>query len=341
MAASRRMWRSPRECWRAPGWMSARSNAARTGRSHQPSAQALARSGAAPSALHNNCSGKHAGFLCVACAAGVDHRGYVGASHVVQREVKAAIEALAGHRHSGGSGRQSTAARCRPGRCRSTALARAFARFGSGRGMAPERAKARQAHPPRMCAQTLLRRRHRPVLHRDHAALRRARVGEDRRRGRVLRRAARAGARHRAQMRRWRRPRRRGDDGGGAATFPAARDEPRERWRASCARHCATGTCLGLFGPRPPPAPRAPPPLPPPVPCCVGRKAAAARFFRCLPGRRGAGAPIRLPISRSGIGNTQASSNSPRPRMASSSSRGAISTPLLLKQSSARPTMKT
>src|SRR5215210_6853486 len=32
--------------------------------SHQPSAQALARSGATPSALHNNCSGKHAGFLC-------------------------------------------------------------------------------------------------------------------------------------------------------------------------------------------------------------------------------------------------------------------------------------
>src|SRR6185295_10373924 len=37
----------------------------------QSSAQALARAGAAPSALHNNCSGKHAGFLCVACAAGV------------------------------------------------------------------------------------------------------------------------------------------------------------------------------------------------------------------------------------------------------------------------------
>src|SRR6478672_762263 len=47
--------------------------------SHQPSSQALARSGAAPSALHNNCSGKHAGFLCVACTAGVDHDGYVKA----------------------------------------------------------------------------------------------------------------------------------------------------------------------------------------------------------------------------------------------------------------------
>ena len=41
---------------------------------HWPSSQAaafaLARAGAAPSALHNNCSGKHAGFLCVACAMG-------------------------------------------------------------------------------------------------------------------------------------------------------------------------------------------------------------------------------------------------------------------------------
>ena len=44
---------------------------------HQPSAQALARSGATASAVHNNCSGKHAGFLCAACAMGVPHQGYV------------------------------------------------------------------------------------------------------------------------------------------------------------------------------------------------------------------------------------------------------------------------
>jgi L-asparaginase II len=108
---------------------------------HQPSTQALARSAAAPSALHNNCSGKHAGFLCVACAAGVDHRGYVGASHVVQREVKAAIESLAGVGLSED--------RCGIDGCAIptyavplSALAHAFARFGTGRGMAPGRAKA-------------------------------------------------------------------------------------------------------------------------------------------------------------------------------------------------------
>src|SRR5215212_9360840 len=32
--------------------------------SHQDSSRALARAGGAPSALHNKCSGKHAGFLC-------------------------------------------------------------------------------------------------------------------------------------------------------------------------------------------------------------------------------------------------------------------------------------
>src|SRR4051794_29542651 len=63
---------------------------------HQPSSHALARSASAPSALHNNCSGKHSGFLCVGCAAGVDHHGYVKAEHLVQREVRGALESLTG-----------------------------------------------------------------------------------------------------------------------------------------------------------------------------------------------------------------------------------------------------
>src|ERR1041385_4357355 len=54
--------------------------------SYQPATQALARSGGSPSALHNNCSGKHAGFVCAACQMGVDHHGYVAAEHAVQRE---------------------------------------------------------------------------------------------------------------------------------------------------------------------------------------------------------------------------------------------------------------
>jgi L-asparaginase II len=109
--------------------------------SHQDSSRALARSGVAASALHNNCSGKHAGFICFACAAGVDHRGYVAARHPVQREVRGALESLTGVALSEDQ--------CGIDGCSIptfavplAALAHAFARFGTGRGLAPERAKA-------------------------------------------------------------------------------------------------------------------------------------------------------------------------------------------------------
>ena len=61
----------------------------------QSAAAALARTGE-PSALHNNCSGKHAGFLCVACAKGIDHADYWRPQHPVQREVRAVLEDLTG-----------------------------------------------------------------------------------------------------------------------------------------------------------------------------------------------------------------------------------------------------
>ncbi|MSR26195.1 MAG: hypothetical protein EXS06_04125 [Planctomycetaceae bacterium] len=43
----------------------------------EPSARALARVGAEPSPLHNNCSGKHAGFLAVARHLGIGTRNHV------------------------------------------------------------------------------------------------------------------------------------------------------------------------------------------------------------------------------------------------------------------------
>ncbi|MGB9367363.1 MAG: asparaginase, partial [Xanthobacteraceae bacterium] len=98
-------------------------------------------SGGAPSALHNNCSGKHAGFLCVACAAGVEPRGYVSAEHAVQHEVCGALEGLTG---VGLSSDQCGIDGCSipTWAVPLTALAHAFARFGTGQGLAPERAKA-------------------------------------------------------------------------------------------------------------------------------------------------------------------------------------------------------
>jgi L-asparaginase II len=109
--------------------------------SHHPSADALVRAGRAPAAVHNNCSGKHAGFLCVACHLGVDHRGYVSPAHPVQQAIKDTIEQVAGV----GLAEDS----CGVDGCAVPTwavplanLAQAFARFGSGHGLAPGRAKA-------------------------------------------------------------------------------------------------------------------------------------------------------------------------------------------------------
>jgi L-asparaginase II len=109
--------------------------------SHQPSADALVRAGRAPSPLHNNCSGKHAGFLCLACHLGADPRGYVAPGHPVQRAVRTTIEEL--------TGTALGEDRCAIDGCSVPTwavplnrLAQAFARFGTGRGLGAARAKA-------------------------------------------------------------------------------------------------------------------------------------------------------------------------------------------------------
>jgi L-asparaginase II len=106
---------------------------------NQAAAHALARAGRQPSALHNNCSGKHAGFVCVACAAGLAHAGYVNPAHPVQREVKAVLEGLTG----------MTLTEVAVDGCSVptwaiplTNLAQAFAKFATGDGLPPVRAKA-------------------------------------------------------------------------------------------------------------------------------------------------------------------------------------------------------
>jgi L-asparaginase II len=110
---------------------------------HQPSSLALACAGGVASALHNNCSGKHAGFVCAACAMAVDYLGYVAPSHSVQRVVKATIEDLAGA--AIGDDRVAIDGCSVPTWALPLAdLARAFARFGSGQGVMPKRAEAAQ-----------------------------------------------------------------------------------------------------------------------------------------------------------------------------------------------------
>jgi L-asparaginase II len=103
--------------------------------------RALARSGRTPTALHNNCSGKHAGFVCLACHMGLDPMGYTAPDHPVQREVTAAIEGMTGVRLSEetrGVDGCSIPAYAVP----LTALARGFARLGTGEGLSPIRRTA-------------------------------------------------------------------------------------------------------------------------------------------------------------------------------------------------------
>jgi L-asparaginase II len=107
----------------------------------EAAAQTLARSGRTPSPLHNNCSGKHAGFVCLACAEGIDPGGYVSPNHPVQRAVTEALADATGtplgeeNRAIDGCSIPAYAIPLR-------ALALGFARFATGRGLPAGRARA-------------------------------------------------------------------------------------------------------------------------------------------------------------------------------------------------------
>lgn len=63
---------------------------------HASSAEALLRQGGTPSRLHDNCSGKHAGFLTLARHLGVPVQGYLKPDHPVQQEVMKAMAFMTG-----------------------------------------------------------------------------------------------------------------------------------------------------------------------------------------------------------------------------------------------------
>ena len=104
-------------------------------------ARSLAARGEQPTALHNNCSGKHAGFLCVARRLGLAPEGYVRADHPVMQAVLAAVTAMTGAPLSAGTcgiDGCSIPAPAMP----LTALARGFARLATGSGLPPDLAEA-------------------------------------------------------------------------------------------------------------------------------------------------------------------------------------------------------
>lgn len=117
---------------------------------HDGTIKAMAARGEAPSALHNNCSGKHAGFVCLGCQMARRHdeadvaafvRGYVRPEHPVMREVTAALEAATGWN-------LAAAARGTDGCSIPTYaiplrhLALAFARVATGVGLSDDHARA-------------------------------------------------------------------------------------------------------------------------------------------------------------------------------------------------------
>ena len=118
---------------------------------HEDSMRALAAAGRTPGPLNNNCSGKHAGFVCLGClmarAQGAEPaafvRGYLAHEHPVMREVAAALQQATGadieHAPRGIDGcsipTYGIALRH---------LALGFARFGTGVGLPPATARAAQ-----------------------------------------------------------------------------------------------------------------------------------------------------------------------------------------------------
>ena len=62
---------------------------------------ALTRAGRRPGPVHNNCSGKHAGFLALARHLGAPSDGYLDPDHPVQRAVLAAFEEMTGEVSAG------------------------------------------------------------------------------------------------------------------------------------------------------------------------------------------------------------------------------------------------
>jgi L-asparaginase II len=66
----------------------------------QPITIDFASNGVKPLQVHNNCSGKHAGFLCYACHEAIDIKGYVGKDHRVQAHIKDVMASVTGAAHA-------------------------------------------------------------------------------------------------------------------------------------------------------------------------------------------------------------------------------------------------
>jgi L-asparaginase II len=101
----------------------------------------LVRAGRRPQAIHNNCSGKHAGMLAAAVQLGLDPRSYERPDHPLQVMIARIISETCGtglDRARMGVDGCSVPTWALP----LSALARSFARLGTREGLTPQRASA-------------------------------------------------------------------------------------------------------------------------------------------------------------------------------------------------------
>lgn len=121
--------------------------------SYAPAARALYAAGAEPTALHNNCSGKHAGMLAICRHEGDKTRGYIAPDHPQQQRVRRALSDMCGVDLSAAPSGIDGCSLPQYG-IPLRALALGFARFGAPENLPTERetacrriAAAMVAHP--------------------------------------------------------------------------------------------------------------------------------------------------------------------------------------------------
>ena len=119
---------------------------------HEPTATMMIASGERWTALHNNCSGKHTGFMTLARGMGMSVAGYEQFEHPVQRRVEVTLKELAGL--TGELPRGIDGCTVPNFAVPLAALARAMAAFADTSALSPARAKtctqivkAMTAHP--------------------------------------------------------------------------------------------------------------------------------------------------------------------------------------------------
>lgn len=127
----------------------------------------LIRSGVEIAAIHNNCSGKHAGFVAFAKHVGLPVEGYIKFEHPVQREIASVLEETTKCSH-GEENHAIDGCSIPTYTLPLSSLATAFARFGVGESVYKERSRtmirlrdACMAHPymvagkDRVCTQLM------------------------------------------------------------------------------------------------------------------------------------------------------------------------------------------